>query len=238
MATSDSSHEKNEHPDLHLSGRSSGGSSGRAPSTPLSAWAQRLAPNLDVVSASSPEPNVEPGTIVAVFTDPADARELVLSWERLEAADQSVGFVALGTALQDEMAYDGSATSAPDPEGVMKDAAQRAVIGALIGAVVGFAVALVFGVATGWGSGVIAALIGVPALGAMAGAAVVFVLRSGWGEGYMQSYVDPEATALAVCAIAVRDEDHRGPAVAAARDADARQVLVVDADGRASDAYA
>jgi hypothetical protein len=222
---------RDERPDLptRAAGSNSWSNSGSTSSVGLSEWARRLAPALDIVSASDPEPLIEEGTVIAVFTSTDDARALMLSWERLESADQSVGFVALGTAPDRES----TVPTSPDPEGVVKDSARRAVIGALIGAGVGVLVAVVIGVAFGWGTGSIAALFAAPALGAVAGAVLVFVLRTGWGEGYRQSYVNPESTALAVCAISCREADHRDKAVAAARSAHARDVFVVDANGTA-----
>ena len=62
----------------------------------LGEWARSLAPALDVVSASAPDPRLATGDLVAVFADPDKARPLVLAWERLDEADRAVGFVALG----------------------------------------------------------------------------------------------------------------------------------------------
>lgn len=222
------SHSKNQRDTLQRDTQSTSVSGVR-----LSEWARRLAPHLDVLSASAPEPELQDGDVIAVFVAVDDARLLMHSWERIESADRSVGFVALGKTPEGSTT---DASAAADPEGVTRDAAIRALTGGAVGAGIGVGIAAIIGFVAGWGTGAVAGALGAAVFGAVVGALIAYVLRSGWGDGYLQSYVDPEATELAVCALACREPDGRATGIANAHDASARAVLLVGAGGRTRNA--
>ncbi len=191
----------------------------------LREWARTLAPHLDVVSASVPEPVLQPGDTVAIFRDADAARELVLAWERIEPADNSVGLVALGAA-PDRPAEIERPTGA-DPEGVSGHAARRIVKGAIPGMFVGAAVVGTTVAATVGGTGAVAGgAFGGAALGAVAGATMAIVTGTGWGEAYQHSFVDPDATDVVVASFHSTDADRGRAAADAASGAGARLARV------------
>lgn len=189
----------------------------------LTSWASQLAPQLDLVSASTSEPALCDGDVIAMLASADEARRLVRDWERLEPADRDVTFVAFGCAPDTS----GGQRSTPDPEGVTSDAAGRAAVGAAIGAVVGVIVVLGVVAIGGWGAAALAGVVGGAAFGAVAGAVTAFVARTGWGDSYLHSYVDPDATDFAVCAITPTSSEHREQAIDAAHAASARRVWEV-----------
>lgn len=194
-------------------------------------WAQELAPALDVVTASAPEPTLAAGDLVAVFDDPDEARPLVLAWERIDAADQAIGFVALGRRPDrpEQMAR----TSGADPEGVAPHAAREALRGGLPGALIGAVlVGLVIALVRGWSATVLGGAAGGLVIGFIAGAFVTFVRRTSWGAAYEHSFVDPDATALAVVGFHSDDPDHVEQARSAAREMPAVRLGEVRGDGR------
>lgn len=197
----------------------------------LREWALTLAPRLEVVSASVPEPTLEPGDTMAIFDDADAARELVLHWERIQPDDDSVGFVALGAdpGARNEIARPTGA----DPEGVgahtLKQVLKGGIPGAVIGAVV---VAAVTAIVSGWDGTVVGAALGGAAFGAVAGAVMAVVKGTGWGEAYQHSFVDPSATALAVASFHATEQGRRDEALEAARAADGVRLARVDERGR------
>lgn len=196
----------------------------------LREWAQGLAPRLDVVSASVPEPHLAPGDTLAIFHSADVARELVLSWERIEPADESVGYVALGVSAE-QRARDGAEVGA-DPEGVASHAMGRVWRGAVPGAVVGAAaVGVTVGVATGNAWATIGAALGGAAFGGVAGAMFGVVKGTGWGEAYKHAFVDPEATDLVVASFHSNDPSRVDAAEQAARSAGEARLARVAADG-------
>ena len=202
----------------------------RGPQT-LREWAVTLAPRLEVVSASVPEPTLEPGDTLAIFADADAARELVLHWERIQPDDDSVGFVALGADPGGRNEID--RPTGADPEGVgahtLKQVLKGGVPGAVIGAVV---VAAITAIISGGDGTVIGAAFGGGAFGAVAGAVMAVVKGTGWSEAYQHSFVDPTATALAVASFHSTEHARREDALAAARAAAGARLARVDEHGR------
>lgn len=210
---------------------------GPAPQGPLTLreWARDAAPGLEVVSASVPESTLEPGALLATFRDSDAARSLVLTWERIEPADNAVAFVALGAdpgALAEQ-----ERPSGPDPEGVGSHTITRVLAGGLPGAAVGAAaVGLTVGLTSGWDGGAIGGALGGAAFGAVAGGFIAVFRTTGWGEAYTHSFVDPDATEMVIAAFQSSDSERGEEALEAARSAaadghDVRLARVGD-DGR------
>jgi hypothetical protein len=197
----------------------------------LREWALALAPHLEVVSASVPEPTLEPGDTLAILTDVEAARALVLHWERIEPHDDSVGFVALGAdpGTLSEM----ERPSGADPEGVGSHTLVRILKGGLPGALVGaVVVAGTTAIVSGWDETVVGAAFGGGAFGAVAGGTLAVVKGTGWGEAYQHSFVDPTATDLMVASFHSTEHRRRDDALAAARLAGGARLARVDEDGR------
>lgn len=172
----------------------------------LTEWARNAAPHLDVVSASVPEPHLEPGDLIAVFDTPDEARRLLLEWERIEPLDGAVGFVALGIDPDhaERLGHAGGA----DPEGVTGHAARRILQGAIPGAAIGaIVVGLLASALRGWDAFAGGALGGF-FFGIIAGAFVAFVRRTSWGEAYRHSFVDPQMITFAVASFHSTEQDH------------------------------
>lgn len=205
---------------------------GPTPSGPLTLrdWAQDAAPELSVVSASEPEAVLEPGALVAMFRDPDAARDLVLSWERIEPADNAVAFVALGAdpgARSEQERVTG-----PDPEGVGAHTISRVLRGGVPGALVGAAaVGLTVGVTSGWDGAALGGALGGAAFGAVAGGFISMFKSTGWGQAYTHSFVDPDATAVVVASFQSTDPQRCDDALAAARHADGAELVRVGSDG-------
>ena len=172
----------------------------------LREWALSMAPHLD---------------IVAIFRDADAARDLVLAWERIEPADNSVGLVALGAA-PDRPAEIERPTGV-DPEGVSGHAARRIVKGAIPGMFVG---AAVVGTTVGGTGAVAGGAFGGAALGAVAGATMAIVTGTGWGEAYQHSFVDPDATDVVVVSFHSAEAERGRAAADAASGAGARLARV------------
>lgn len=207
-----------------------GDADGDRPPT-LREWAQDLAPALDVVSASVPEPRLNPGDALAIFDSPEAARELVLNWERIEPADESVGFVALGTAPEQRV-RDGDTVGA-DPEGVTKHTAGRIWRGALPGVLIGSAaVGVTVGVATGHAGATIGGALGGALFGGVAGATMSMAKGTGWGESYQHAFVDPDATEVVVASFHSNDQQRVEAAYEAASAASGARLARVTDDGR------
>ena len=207
-----------EHADIEHNG---------VPSPTLSDWALRLAPHLEVVSASVPEPSVAEGDVVAVSHTVDEGQNIIRSWERLEPADQKVGFVALGIAPEHDTTPRGV-----DPEGVGKTVGMRAAGGGAIGAVLGAIVGIVIGMISGWGNAAVVAILCGAALGAVAGAMFVVALRTAWGEAYRHSFVDQDVTGMVVCMISCRDDEQRRQAMAAVPQNPGTEVFAVSDGAR------
>lgn len=196
----------------------------------LREWAAERAPWLDVVAASTPEPVLEPGDLLAVVAEPDTARDLLLTWERLEPADAAVGVVALGTAPDRQTNADSE--RGPDPEGVVGHTAGRVARGAVPGALVGAAaVGSTVGLASGSTGAALGAALGGAAFGAVAGATAMVAKGTGWGDAYQHAFVDPEATTLVVASFHSADRDHVHAAERAARERGSVQLATVRADG-------
>ena len=196
-------------------------------------WARSLAPRLDVVSSSVPEPTLQPGDLLAVFGSGEAARALVLVWERIEPADQAVGFVALGTAP--EAQQQSGEPSGADPEGVSTHTANRVLRGAIPGALVGgAAIGATVAAMSGSTGSVIGAVLGGAAIGAVAGGTMSMAKGTGWSEAYEHAFVDPDATDVAVVLFHSTDAARIEQAEQAARDAhaaDGARLARVAADG-------
>lgn len=193
-------------------------------------WARTLAPELDVVTSSAVEPALVPGDLLAVFDDTDAARELVLAWERIEAPDRAVGFVALGRSP--ERPSEIARPSGVDPEGVTTHAGKSALAGAVPGAIIGaLLVGAIVAIISGWTGAVWGGVLGGAAFGAVAGGVMVFVKRTGWGDAYEHSYVDPDATELAVVSFHSEDPERIERARDAAREADRVRLATVTSDG-------
>jgi hypothetical protein len=197
----------------------------------ITEWARRQMPGFDIVSASVPEPVLLGHNLVAVFSEPDRAREVVRAWERIESADGAVGMVVMGTAPDDPSEL--TRVSGADPEGVTMDAAVKSLRGALPGAVVGaLLVAAIVGVLQGWSAMVVGAALGGAVFGAVAGGVMSYTQGVGWGEAYRHSFVDPEASAVVFASIHSDDAgqiDHALRAAAIDQDVD---VFRVRRDGR------
>ena len=197
----------------------------------LREWAVTLAPRLGVVSASVPEPTLEPGDTLAIFDDADAARALVLDWERIQPDDDSVGFIALGADPGARSEID--RPTGADPEGVGAHTLQQVLKGAVPGAVIGaVVVAAVTAIVSGWGGTVVGAALGGAAFGAVAGAVMAVVKGTGWGEAYQHSFVDPTATDLVVASFHATEQARRDDALEAARAADGARLARVDEHGR------
>ena len=199
----------------------------------MTEWARVQVPNLDVVSASVPEPTLQRHNLVAMCDDAERVRTIVRDWERIEAADGAVGFVVMGAA-PDRPSELARPTGA-DPERVTATAARAALPGALIGAVLGAIVVAAFVlVLDGWSGVVVGAALGGAAFGAIAGGVLAFAGGASWGEAYRHSFVDPAATAVAFASIHSDDPARIGEALAAVDDRGRAGVTVyrVHPDGR------
>jgi hypothetical protein len=203
----------------------------------MAEWAQRLVPNLDVVSASVPEPVLQRHNLVAVCSNAARAREVVRDWERIEAADGAVGFVVMGVAP--DRPTELARPTGVDPERVTGTAARAALRGAVPGAVAGaVVVAVVVLLLDGWGAAVIGAALGGAAFGSVAGAVMAFTHGVGWGSAYRHSFVDERATAAAFASIHSDDPRPIGDAFRSVDDGDAVSLYRVHRDGRVERASA
>jgi hypothetical protein len=197
----------------------------------LREWALSLAPRLQVVSASVPEPTLEPRDTLAILHDARVARALVLHWERIQPHDDSVGFVALGA--DPGAASEVARPSGADPEGVGSHTLGRILKGGLPGAAVGaVVVAGATAVMTGWDAAVAGAGFGGAAFGAVAGGVLAVAKGTGWGEAYQHAFVDPTATDVVVASFHATDAKRRDEALAAARGAHGARLARVDANGR------
>lgn len=197
----------------------------------LREWAQGLAPQLSVVSASAPEPTLQPGDTVAIFRTVEDARETVLAWERIEPAAESVGFVALGTAPDEHVEQERPV--GPDPEGVTAHTARRVLKGAIPGAFVGAAaVGATAALITESSGGAIGGAFGGAAFGAVAGGVIAMVKGTGWGEAYEHAFVDPDATDLIVASFHSDDRARVEEAEQAARSVEGVRLAHVGDGGR------
>lgn len=190
--------------------------------------ALKLVPHLRIVSASQPTRPLRTHNVIAIAGTAEDARRAVLALEGIEADDDKLGTVVLGTAgaPSDPPADDGQLKA--DPEGVGRDVMPRILIGAIAGAIVGALIvgggALLFG-AEGW------EFVGAAAAGAMLvsvfGAIWVSFAGFGGSDAYRQTFVDNDVSELTL--VSIHTDDPRE--AAAARDRlDALDVQVADLD--------
>ena len=139
-------------------------------------WAQQREPNLAVSAKSEPEPVLMQYNLVAVLHDPADSRDLLRRWERIQTAAGGVGFVAMsGTReIGGPDAYEAPIGERPvattDSQKVSRHASRKGLRGAIPGMIIGAIaiglLALLLGAGTG---GLIGAALGGAVLGAVAG---------------------------------------------------------------------
>lgn len=199
---------------------------------PMTDWARRQAPHLDVVSSSVPEPLLLSHTLVAVGSRPDEMRDVLLAWERIEPADGAVGTVALGVAPDRSAELDRPAGA--DPEGVTAHLATRALQGGLPGAVIGAAVvALIVLLLDGWSGAVIGAALGGAAFGFVPGAVMAYTRGTGWGRGYSDAFVDPDATEIVFASIHSDDQRRIDEAQSAVKAPAGVRLLHVGPDGQA-----
>jgi len=183
----------------------------------LTDWVVRQAPDMDIVSASEPQPTLQEYNVVAVSGTVEATRAVVLEWERIEPHDGAVGFVALGTPSDQR-----SDPTPPgsDPNDVVKHSVGQANKGLIPGAVIGaVAVTLLAWFLTGWSGVLLGAAVGGAAIGGVCGAFLSFASGTGWGAAYQDSFVEPGQTELAVASIHSDDRALVARAVDAAAEA-------------------
>ena len=156
-----------------------------------------------VKTASEPEPVLNEHNLIAVGTSADRIREVVLAWERIEALDTRVGFLAFGSepvATSNRTVDDGRDEF--DPSHELGHASKRARVGIGLGAVVGaIVITLVTAIFVGWSPVLIGAAIGGAAFGGVAGGMMNFTAKTGWGAAYRDSFVDERDTEMAVASL-------------------------------------
>ena len=172
------------------------------PRTPLSDFARRVVPQLDVVSVSSPEPVPSRHNVVAFVRSPDHGRQAVVALEDIERDDGRIGLVVMGGDVVER--HDGTV----DPEGVTRSIAPRLLLGALVGALVG---AIVVGGAT-WlvadDDGIVpGAALGGAAMFATFGAVWATFAGFGGSDAYRQTFVEPHVDELAIVTLHTDDPD-------------------------------
>jgi hypothetical protein len=206
----------------------------------IAEWASRREPNLAVSGKSEPEPLLLEYNLVAVLDDPADSRELLRKWERIQTAAGGVGFVAMSRSgeVGGPDAYQAPAGQRPDAttdaQKVSRHSARKGLRGAILGMVIGAVVigllALLLDAGTG---GLIGAVLGGAMFGAVAGGVASFVAGTGWSEAYKESFVDPVVTDVVFASIHSDDAELIARAVEAA-DLATDRLLSLDRDGHAT----
>jgi hypothetical protein len=200
-------------------------------------WARQREPNLEISAKSEPEPVLLEYNLVAVLDDPADSRDLLRRWERIQTAAGGVGFVAMsGTGeVGGPDPYQAPVGERPvattDSQKVSRHAGRKglrgAIPGMLIGAVAIGLLALLLGAGPG---GLIGAALGGALFGAVAGGVASFVAGTGWSEAYKESFVDPVVTDVVFASIHSDDADMITKAIDAA-DLSTDRLLSLDRDG-------
>lgn len=165
----------------------------------LAEWVTKQAPDMTIMSSSEPQPVLQEYNVVAVSGTVEAARAVVLEWERIEPHDGAVGFVALGTPPDER-----SDPTPPgsDPDEVVRHTVKTANRGLIPGVVIGAVLVTLFAwLIIGWSPVLIGAVVGGAAIGGVAGAFITFTSGTGWGAAYMDSFVEPGQTDLAVASI-------------------------------------
>lgn len=192
--------------------------------SPIVRMAQRVVPDLSVVSVSEPEPVTQRCNVVAVEPSTERAREAVLMLESVEktTSTDSVGLVVMGSAplLDDQGVVDESgATSGLGP---------RILLGGALGAAVG--------AAAGAGLGAINDDVGlvVPALGgaALLGAfGAIWMVFAGFGgsDAYRQTFVQPNERDLTLVTFHTDDQARADSAFERLAASGHRSVVMLDA---------
>jgi hypothetical protein len=179
-----------------------------APDTPaagpdpvnFTTWARTMVPHLSEVSNSNPNAILQRHNLVAVTDDVETARAVALDFERTTSPDHATTMLVLGHAVDRESTHEA------DPEGAVKHAARRTLLGGIPGAVV-FALVIGLGVWLMTGNAAVTAggAIGGAIFGFYVTAVWSFVIGTGQSEAYQQSFIDPDAADAVVVALHVED---------------------------------
>lgn len=199
-------------------------------------WVRGKAPAMSVMTASDPQPVLQRYNVMAVTGTVEAARAIVLEWERIEAHDGAVGFVALGIPPN---ARNEPEPPGPDPEHVARHAFVKANRGLIPGMLIGAALVTLLVWVIGGSSGVlVGAAFGGAALGAVAGAFFGFTSGTGWGAAYTDTFVEPGQTELAVASLHSDTRDSIAQALAAADEVDGVRLYGVDRTGEPVELHA
>ncbi len=171
--------------------------------------ARQLAPQLRIISASQPTPQLRTHNLIAVAESAELARQAVLALESIEHDDERLGTVVMGSVSPDAERDRPSA----DPEGVIHEVGSRVLTGGVAGAAAG---AVIVGVgafllgARGW------QLAGAALAGAMLVAVfgIIWVTFAGLGgsDAYRQTFVDDDVTNLTLVSVHTDDPDEAAAA--------------------------
>jgi hypothetical protein len=207
-------------------------SSPRHASHSLNDVARRLAPHLRIVSASRPTPLLRDHNVLALTSDSGTGRQLVLSLESIEHADELLGTVVMSaTGSTEPVIEDGNGHV--DPEGVSRQIVPRVLLGGLVGAIIGALVvgggALIFG-ASGW------QLVGAAAAGAILmsvfGAMWLTFAGLGGSDAYRQTFVDSAASDLTIVSVHTDDPAEASAARSRLEGTENVRIITVDRNGQ------
>ncbi len=166
--------------------------------------AELLAPELQIVSASEPEPVLRSYNVVGWFDNQDEARNAVLAIEDLAPLGAEVGLVALAGPRASDTGSDAARGGHPTASGVAEvpedteivaDVGRRTLKGAVIGAVVG---ALLIGGVSAFFGQPIGGAVGGAVFGAAIGGIWGAFARMGGSDAYRQSFVPLETDLVMV----------------------------------------
>jgi hypothetical protein len=191
--------------------------------------ARHVAPHLEVISVSNPDPVFRQRNLVAVTSGEDAAREAVVALEADSEEDADIGVVIM--SADPDRAAVGDATV--DPEHVTGYTARRIGIGGVIGAVVG---ALLIGVPVAIIVGSVGAAIGASVGGALFG----FYIGGTWlpftglggSDAYRQTFVAPELVDVALVAFHTDSAECLERARSRLDDVEHLALIEVDENGR------
>lgn len=204
------------------------GSGGGAPVSSLEELAHRLAPGLEIVSISQPEPTFRTYNVIGVTNGEDVARQAVISLESENEDDSSIGLVIMSVDPDAD-----PVSERIDPEGVTGYVGSRSLVGGLIGALVG--ALLVGGLAAiivGGAGAAIAGAVGGAMFGAPIGAIYVTFAGLGGSSAYRQTFVDPEIADVALVSMHTDDVEAARRAKERLSDHDHLEIVEIDGDGR------
>jgi hypothetical protein len=193
--------------------------------------AKRVAPHLEVISSSHPEPAMRSHNVVGITRDEIVAREAVISLESDEDEDSHIGIVVLSSDPQRSVG-----DTHIDPEHVTGFVGRRALFGGLIGAAIGAVllggVVAIMGATAGQIAG--AALGGAMFAGAIGGIYAAMA-KMGGSDAYRQTFVPPEIADLAMVTLHTNDAELARRARLRLGDHAELEVVELDDRGRALD---